>query len=368
MQHNWSNALKVRAAACRERRQSRLEDSAGFCRQRSASLGPCALAGSPSKDLPILLASRPKPREQDVSKPMKLSPSPHGRSLSSPDLKAQATFPRSSRPLSRQLEGCVQRQFQHASIERRRERATLQRQLLEEDRMANIHHYGGAAGFRKYLKQHFGSTLLGWRAIDTEEKGKLSFYEFCNACRRLSCGGNLQKLWSELDHDNAGSVDYSKIDPEVARQIGVFRLALTEKYGSDLLRAWHTALDVNKKGLVSSDELANVCRKLGLDDEHVRGEILFRAYVGTSRTQMALKDFDPSTDFRVKGGRLHGDATSPVKMNVKMDSPSRRGSKEPPSLQVSKQSPPKQSPTRTGSKQSNHHARRSRPATAPVKT
>merc|ERR1719261_125469 len=42
-------------------------------------------------------------------------------------------------------------------------------------------------GLKKMLNRKYGNLMRAWKqAFDTKDNGKISFVEFCNACRRLA--------------------------------------------------------------------------------------------------------------------------------------------------------------------------------------
>ena len=65
--------------------------------------------------------------------------------------------------------------------------------------------------------------MQGWRfGFDFDFNGKLSFHEFCNACRLLGIAGNIRKIWSDLDTEDTGTVTLHDIEPAAAEAIDAF--------------------------------------------------------------------------------------------------------------------------------------------------
>merc|ERR1719262_347396 len=78
----------------------------------------------------------------------------------------------------------------------------LQREMVAKQQATEDGCFWGALGkegFRTYLIKKFGSVVAGWRKLDADGNGHLSFGEFCQACRRMGFHGNLKLLWSQLD-------------------------------------------------------------------------------------------------------------------------------------------------------------------------
>eukprot|EP00931_Biecheleriopsis_adriatica_P115708 TRINITY_DN91474_c0_g1_i1.p1 TRINITY_DN91474_c0_g1~~TRINITY_DN91474_c0_g1_i1.p1 ORF type:complete len:1189 (-),score=291.97 TRINITY_DN91474_c0_g1_i1:162-3728(-) len=162
----------------------------------------------------------------------------------------------------------------------------------------------GAQGFRHYLKSKFGTLVYGWRALDQARTGRLSFYEFCNACRRMGYHGNMKKLWKELDSNRNGHVSIIELDPEVGRYMGTFKLALLHKYG-DMLSAWKKGLDRNKNGRIELKEIESCLAELGTDLDPGKLWGMLRPVTGA----LTLNDLDPDAYQRWQagdeGGILH---------------------------------------------------------------
>jgi len=156
----------------------------------------------------------------------------------------------------------------HSSISKRQDIANYQRKIVEAGRSADDVEFWGARGiegFRKYLKSKFGSVMGGWRkGLDTDGNGRISFYEFCNACRAMGYHGQLKKLWRQLDTNMDGFVSLVELDPKAGRTVGEFKLRCIEKYG-DMITAWRECCDTNGNGHLEEHELENTCKVLGLN-------------------------------------------------------------------------------------------------------
>lgn len=188
-------------------------------------------------------------------------------------------------------------QMSHPSVEARRSAAQRHRVIVKETRTnedAGLWGAKGAEGFRTFLKARFGSIIAGWRAIDLEGNGRLSFQELCRACRSLGYHGNLRKLWDELDRNGDGHITVGEIDPEVGETIGAFKLALMNAYG-DMLTAWREGVDINNSGRIEEEEIRLCCERLGLSLDHRK---VFRMLAPHGSLGVTLKDFDPDAHRR----------------------------------------------------------------------
>lgn len=180
----------------------------------------------------------------------------------------------------------------------------LQRQVVKEGRASDDVEFWGAMGrqgFKTYLEKKFGSLVAGWRQLDKGKNGRLSFYEFCNACRAMGYHGNLKQLWAQLDSDNSGMVSLMEIDEEVGTYVGTFKLALLKRHG-DMLTAWRKGVDTNGNGRVEENEICDAVRALGLT---LDGKKLFKMLCAGG-LGITLMEFDPDSWNRWVTGDLQG--------------------------------------------------------------
>jgi len=169
----------------------------------------------------------------------------------------------------------------------------VQRDVVNGTRaMDDVEFWGaqGVEGFRKYLKTRYGSIVAGWRVLDWDKSGSLSFHEFCIACRHMGYSGNLKKLWGQLDANQSGSVSIMEICPETGHYVGTFKMALLKEYG-DMLTAWRKGIDTNGSGHIDEFEIRNCVKRLGLDLDSKKLFEMLRS--GPKDQGMTLDQFDP---------------------------------------------------------------------------
>lgn len=182
----------------------------------------------------------------------------------------------------------------------------LQRKLNEASKSGDDVVFRGAKGipgFREYLIRQFGSIVAGWRALDYDKRGRLTFYEFCNACRRMGYHGNLKVLWSQLDSKRNGAISLWDIDPEAGHYIGTFKLVLLKTYGN-MLKAWQEGIDVNGNGRIEAKEIGDACERLGLNLD--ANKLFSMLKCGHGGLGMTLMDFNPDAYNRYVLGDVHG--------------------------------------------------------------
>jgi len=161
----------------------------------------------------------------------------------------------------------------------------------------------GVDGLRIFLKKKFGSLVAGWRAMDTGKSGRISFYHFCNACRKIGYHGNMKKLWEALDVNKSGGISLMELDPETGEYVGTFKLALMKKYG-DMLTAWKQGVDVNGSGKIEEKEIHAAIQNLGLD---LDAKKLYGMLIsGPKGAGLTLAQFDPDSWTRWTSGDHKG--------------------------------------------------------------
>lgn len=158
----------------------------------------------------------------------------------------------------------------------------------------------GADGFRKKLISQYGSTATAWRvALDPHDSGKLSFNELCTVAREIGFGGNLKKVWKELDSDDDGFISLVDLDVEAHKAISKFNSWLLAKYGSTL-QGWRQGFDVAGTHRLEEKEFVERCAVLGYDDDAKR---LFRLLrMDQNNKCITLKEIDPQAHLALKSG------------------------------------------------------------------
>lgn len=164
----------------------------------------------------------------------------------------------------------------------------------------------GVPGFRTHLQGKYGSTLAGWRAMDKDGSGRLSFHELCGACRAMGFGGNLKRLWEELDTNCNGHVTIMDLDAQVGQTAGKYRQALVAKHG-DILAAWFEGIDTQGRGRVQEPEVTASLERLGLQDE-INGKRLFKMLALFGSRTLSLSDFDSGAYKRWQSGEYSAPA------------------------------------------------------------
>eukprot|EP00746_Dinoflagellata_sp_MGD_P112022 gnl/MRDRNA2_/MRDRNA2_48898_c0_seq1.p1 gnl/MRDRNA2_/MRDRNA2_48898_c0~~gnl/MRDRNA2_/MRDRNA2_48898_c0_seq1.p1 ORF type:complete len:1345 (+),score=318.81 gnl/MRDRNA2_/MRDRNA2_48898_c0_seq1:55-4089(+) len=139
--------------------------------------------------------------------------------------------------------------------------AKLWKKKLAEEDKADI----GAksrSGFLKLLERKFGSILRAWRKVDSDGNGRLSYNEFCGACRALGYAGNVKVLWMELDSDGSGHISIKELDSKGARLIDSFVSGCQKRLGG--LRK---AFGPDGTLRLRKDDFQNLCATIGIKEK-----------------------------------------------------------------------------------------------------
>merc|ERR1712166_811723 len=70
---------------------------------------------------------------------------------------------------------------------------------------------------RGVLLEEFGHILKAWRfELDADNSNRLSWQEFCDACKRLKFAGNMGGAWRWLDKELVGWISLAAVDMEAS--------------------------------------------------------------------------------------------------------------------------------------------------------
>eukprot|EP00930_Biecheleria_cincta_P015347 TRINITY_DN12838_c0_g1_i2.p1 TRINITY_DN12838_c0_g1~~TRINITY_DN12838_c0_g1_i2.p1 ORF type:complete len:1659 (-),score=424.51 TRINITY_DN12838_c0_g1_i2:53-5029(-) len=215
--------------------------------------------------------------------------------------------------LSSTAQSFLARQRKHGAFDKRLGLAKAQIEVTKAFRsMDDVEFWGaqGIPGFLTYLTKKFGSILTGWRALDKDRNGRITFYEFCNACRQMGYHGNLKQLWNDLDKNLNGSISLMELDPDAGKVIGEFKLALMNEYG-DMATAWEKGIDINKTGRIEEEEIVAAVKRLGLKMNPHKLYCMLRCAPGKHSKGVTLKDFDADAHQRLQTGDRDGLVSRP---------------------------------------------------------
>lgn len=214
----------------------------------------------------------------------------------------------------------VERLHESPSHEHRRVISERSRHNLRRHRQACDEKFlgaHGAQGFRRFLLRRYGTLLAGWRALDREKQGALSFMEFCTSCREIGYHGKMLSLWRELDLQGTGQISLMHLDEDTGQYIGQFKHTLYERCGGDFLTAWRKLLDVKNRGFADEDDIVACVQRLGLkgiDGKRLAGMLISGRIIKEceegNRPVLTLEDFDPPAYYRLLGGGAMGEIKS----------------------------------------------------------
>ncbi|CAK0860713.1 unnamed protein product [Prorocentrum cordatum] len=156
--------------------------------------------------------------------------------------------------------------------------------------------------FESLCRRKFGSMTAAWRqCLDTDNNGKLTFGEFCNALRRLGYVGNFKKLWSEYDKDKKGVILMSDLDAEADSLIRSFLALLSEKFG-DLDRAWQEGFHKDPHDSIDISMLREAAVAMGWEGNV---ETLFKNLQPMpGRVLISIWDLDPNCSRKRQRGEV----------------------------------------------------------------
>lgn len=119
--------------------------------------------------------------------------------------------------------------------------------------------------FVEMLGKRFGNYVRAWRkALDLDGNGRITYNEFCLACRLMGVPGSVKKLWKELDENGSGSISIDEIDPATGEMLQDFASKVTKQCPS-WDDAWNLIFDPPGAMKISKSQFAEGCDTLGFD-------------------------------------------------------------------------------------------------------
>lgn len=121
------------------------------------------------------------------------------------------------------------------------------------------------AEFRVMLEKRFGNYVRAWRqALDTDRSGRITYIEFCKACREMGVPGSLKRLWQEIDDNNSGSISIDEIDFPTGELLQEFASAVTSQCNS-WAAAWNLIFDPSGAMRISRAAFKEACETLNFE-------------------------------------------------------------------------------------------------------
>lgn len=144
--------------------------------------------------------------------------------------------------------------------------------------------------FHKLLLQKYGSITGAWKAIDVNQDGKISFFEFMRGCQSLGCGKGARELFGALDLDRSGFISMAEVDPNLAEMQTSLAVTIWSIFGT-VEKAWKSCF--NRRGAlrISEEEFVAATRELGFRGNalHLFSELATdRASTGISRKEFGF--------------------------------------------------------------------------------
>lgn len=142
--------------------------------------------------------------------------------------------------------------------------------------------------FRSRLLHKYHSMVGAWRQIDPQAHGRLSFFDFCRACRTLGCEGEQRVLWESLDANGDGFISLEEVDPNLSVLLEQFSQCMNHRCGT-ADGAWKEHFNKNGFGRCPADRFFKACEKLGYRGD--TGSVYNALDVDGASTGIAFEDF-----------------------------------------------------------------------------
>jgi hypothetical protein len=144
--------------------------------------------------------------------------------------------------------------------------------------------------FRNRLLQRYHTMVGAWRQIDPQAHGRVSFHDFCRACRHMGYDGEARPLWEALDANADGFVTFEELDPDLADVLQHFSQCCSKKCGS-ADNAWKEHFNKQGFGRCSKERFFKACQRLGVQEEELIGDVYNALDVDSASTGIAFEEF-----------------------------------------------------------------------------
>jgi len=140
------------------------------------------------------------------------------------------------------------------------------------------------------LIRKYGTLAAGWRrGLDVNCMGRLSFYELCEALRKIGFNGTLKGLWDELDKEKLGYITLASFDPEADAALSFFRAQLVARWGN-VISGWKEGFDIFRAHRLEEKDFVERFQELGLEGD---ARFVFINLMERGRAFITMKDIDP---------------------------------------------------------------------------
>jgi len=146
--------------------------------------------------------------------------------------------------------------------------------------------------FRSTLLSRYHTAVGAWVQMDPRGHGRISFCDFCRACRDMGYERETRPVWEALDRNCDGFVSFDELDRRTASMLAAFRTSLAEAHGSAEV-AWGKVFSPNGSdgfGRCKVEAFLKGCRDVKFDGD---ANAVFNA-LNIERTSMGVtqKEFN----------------------------------------------------------------------------
>lgn len=145
--------------------------------------------------------------------------------------------------------------------------------------------------FEHLCTRNYGTIIGAWRnCLDRDGNGKLTFNEFCIACRILGYAGDLKALFRSYDRTKKGYILLKDIAPEADELVKSFLQLLAERYQT-IDNAWRMGFHKDPHDSIDKDSLKEAVEAMGYEHD---SEKLFNCLQPVPGRQLiTIWDLDP---------------------------------------------------------------------------
>lgn len=112
------------------------------------------------------------------------------------------------------------------------------------------------------LLRRYHTVIGAWKELDRAQRGRVSYFDFCRACREMGYERETRALWEALDKNGDGFLSLEELEPRTGRLLQEFAAAARRAHGT-AKDAWERCFCSTGYGRCAAEFFVRGCADLG---------------------------------------------------------------------------------------------------------